>query len=170
MRVEPGPLLFLAAFGLAGCGHEWPSPALIAHPASALRRVPYPPPPARVELVPDEPEEGAVWVDGNWVWRGRRWVWRFGQWVEPVAGVRWAPNVTARNATAVLYYAEGEWLDERQRPPERLPRVLALGRALESTVVDEVDIRIDTGPNAQPRGARSSPTAPPSPSTPQGLP
>jgi hypothetical protein len=168
MRAEPWPFLVTACFLLGGCGQGLPSPGLIAHRQSALRVVPYPPPPARVELVPEQPQEGAVWVDGNWVWRGRRWVWRYGQWVEPLAGVRWAPNVTARNKAAVLYYAEGQWLTESQERPETLPRVLATGQAREATVVDEIDVRIDTGPNAQPRGARKSRPRPAPPSAPEG--
>ena len=55
-------------------------------PTSALARVPYPPPPARVESVPPRPSTKATWIDGEWTWRGKRWLWVRGRWVEPPKG------------------------------------------------------------------------------------
>lgn len=157
MFVVAWPLGLVAVFGLVSCGDTLPAPERIAHSTRDLRVVPHPPPPARVEVVPAQPAEGAVWVDGNWVWRGRRWVWRSGRWVEPLDGVFWAPNVTVRSGAAVLYYAEGEWLTASQERSSKRPRVLASAGAIESTAPDEGDGGVDavrpTAPPTSPTGA-----------------
>ncbi len=46
--------------------------------------VPYPPPAARVDVVPNPPYvmKHAVWIDGQWMWHGRRWIWEAGQWID----------------------------------------------------------------------------------------
>ena len=46
--------------------------------------VPYPPPAARVDVVPNSPivMKHAVWIDGQWMWHGRRWIWEAGQWID----------------------------------------------------------------------------------------
>ena len=46
--------------------------------------IPYPPPAARVDVVPRPPAsmKHAVWLDGQWMWHGRRWIWEGGQWID----------------------------------------------------------------------------------------
>src|SRR5690242_11596030 len=64
-----GTALAHGAFGAASalclsCGSAFPSPpAPVAAriPEGTAVEVPYPPPPARVEFIPDEPRRGAVW-------------------------------------------------------------------------------------------------------------
>lgn len=105
--------LALAAAALACSGNRAPSPSFVAQPSSALVEVPYPPPPARVEFVPDKPQDDAVWLDGEWVWQGRRYAWKPGRWVVPPAGASFAPWVTVRGKMGTLYLAEGTWRDAK---------------------------------------------------------
>lgn len=68
--------------------------------------VPFPPPPARAEVIGDPPAEGAAWVDGQWLWRGRRWVWSPGCWAVDLAPdlVYSPPYVVRRSDGALLWY------------------------------------------------------------------
>src|SRR5262249_15342814 len=106
------------------CGvSRLPTPAYSQQQTNAYTEVPYPPPPARVELVPERPEnEGAVWIDGEWTWEGKHWAWKRGRWVVPPPGATFSPWTTTRDATGVLYLAEGTWRDrdggEIAAPPE----------------------------------------------------
>ena len=76
----------------AACAASLPAPPLAAPPRSAFVDVPYPPPPAQVERVPNRPRSDAVWVDGSWEWSGRLWRWKDGGWFAPPApGVKYAP-------------------------------------------------------------------------------
>lgn len=86
-----------------------PAPTMAAHPTSALREVAYPPPPARVESIPERPNDEAVWIDGEWVWQGGRFSWRRGRWVVPPRGAAYAPWTHVRDARGTLYVAEGTW-------------------------------------------------------------
>ena len=62
----------------------------------AYAEVPYPPPAALVEVVPNAPgDDGAVWVDGHWLWRGRYYVWERGGWLLPPEGASLSVNVSA---------------------------------------------------------------------------
>lgn len=74
-----------------------------------LLEIPYPPPPARVEVVPETTVTGAVWVDGEWGWTGKRWSWSRGYWSVPPAGARFAPWLTIRGVDGRLYMAKGVW-------------------------------------------------------------
>lgn len=112
----------------AACAKSLPIPVLGTHPpdCAAFVSVPYPPPPARVEIIPDKPREGAVWVDGEWIWRGRRWDWEIGGWVMPPEGY-FAPWVLVRRDDGSLYHARSRWFDNEGNPLVRPPR-LELGR------------------------------------------
>ncbi len=74
-----------------------------------LLEIPYPPPPARVEVVPETTVTGAVWVDGEWGWTGKRWSWSRGYWSVPPAGAQFAPWLTIRGIDGRLYMAKGVW-------------------------------------------------------------
>jgi hypothetical protein len=91
------------------CGSKVATPAYTEHPTSALTPVPFPPPPARAEIVPQQPNDRAVWIDGEWVWQTRRWAWRKGRWIVPPAGARFAPWTTVRDEAGNLYVANGVW-------------------------------------------------------------
>jgi hypothetical protein len=108
-RYLSAALLALAL--LARCGRSLPQPRMGPHPVGATDyvEVPYPPPPARVEIVPPMPAPTAVWVDGEWAYRGKRWVWESGGWVQPPENGYFAPWFTKRLATGKLYFAPGRW-------------------------------------------------------------
>lgn len=102
----------IACFGLS-CGRSGlPAPRYARQPTSALVEVAYPPPPARVERVPEQPRPDAVWIDGEWTWQGRRWAWRPGRWVEPPRGAVFSPWTLVRDSSGTLYVAAGTWRAE----------------------------------------------------------
>ena len=115
-----GGVMVATVVGIA-CGSKAVSPAYTTQPSSALEMVPYPPPPARAEVVPTQPQDDAVWIDGEWVWQTRRWAWRKGRWVVPPAGARFAPWTAVRDGAGNLYVATGVWRsangDEVTEPP-----------------------------------------------------
>lgn len=99
---------------LAACGlSRLPDPAWTRQPTEALVEVPYPAAAPRVEFVPPQPADGAVWIDGEWTWRGRRWGWKRGRWVLAPQGARFSPPTTVRDAHGTLFAAEGMWRDAR---------------------------------------------------------
>jgi hypothetical protein len=113
----------LAAVSLS-CGSTLPAPKTTSHHGDAYEVVPYPPPSALVEIVPDSPNARAVWVDGYWVWHGRYYVWERGGWVEPPTGARLALWDAHYLETGVLLYAPTIWRDAQGRtlePPVLLP-------------------------------------------------
>lgn len=71
--------------------------------------VPYPPPAARVEVIPDPKSPTLVWVDGQWVWKSRRWVWQAGQWEEPLENGFYAPPSTVMLSDGSVAYFPGVW-------------------------------------------------------------
>ena len=115
MRHARGSLGLLAlASALAGhaCSAEIPVPFTGSHTRNEEPIViPYPPPPARVEVVPARPKDipSAVWIDGEWQWKARRWVWAPGQWQAPVAGGYYAPPTTVRFEDGTLEFYAGTW-------------------------------------------------------------
>ena len=71
-------------FVAVGCGGQLPAPETTEHPLSAFADVPYPPPAALAETVPERPErDGVVWIDGEWRPHGDSYVWRRGGWFVP---------------------------------------------------------------------------------------
>lgn len=103
-----GGIAFATAVAFA-CGKSVPSPKYTSHPTSALIQVPYPPPPARAEAVPDVDTDNAVWIDGEWVWQTRRYAWRAGRWVIPPSGAKFAPWTSVRDKSGTLFFANGVW-------------------------------------------------------------
>ncbi|HEX4337543.1 MAG TPA: YXWGXW repeat-containing protein [Polyangiaceae bacterium] len=136
-----------------GCGgssvpeptHPDPKPLKTGEAAE----VPFPPPPARVEFIPDKPRAGAVWVDGEWSWTGRRWAWTYGKWVLPPADATFAPWKTVRSNDGTLLFVAGIWHDEKGAEiPD--PEPLAVGRAREENVVLPPGQTEKTAPNQVP--------------------
>jgi hypothetical protein len=107
-----GSVAVAAATTMLACGiKRIPTPSYVGQPQQALVQVPYPPPPARVEYVPDQPDDDAVWIDGEWVWQGRRYAWKPGRWVKPPPNASFAPWTAVRDTMGSLYVAEGSWRD-----------------------------------------------------------
>jgi hypothetical protein len=121
--------LLIAAVMAAACGSRIPVPPTGPHPANTTNyiEVPYPPPPARVEVLPPMPlEPGAVWVDGEWAWQGKRWTWLPGGWVVPPRGAYFAPWLVYRLDNGRLLFAPGTW---HAANGERLPNPVVLDAA-----------------------------------------
>jgi hypothetical protein len=63
-------------------------------------------------VLPAQPYEDSVWVDGYWSWNGSRFVWVPGAWSEPRPGYYYAPANTVRRRNGELLYYEGHWHPE----------------------------------------------------------
>lgn len=92
----------LFAVAALGCGPMLPTVPEASHAGDVPVRVPYPPPPARVDIVPPPPSEDALWADGTWVWSGRDYSWQAGGW-QPPGTVR-APMAVVRRASGELAF------------------------------------------------------------------
>lgn len=80
----------------------------MAAPLSVFVEVPYPPPAAFAEQIPNKPAPNAVWIDGNWVWLGRQYAWQRGGWVVPPPAASFAPwNVRIESSGRLLFAPSG---------------------------------------------------------------
>jgi hypothetical protein len=147
---------------LFACGGGLPAPAYIQQRSGALAPVPYPPPPARAEFVPDQPANRAVWIDGEWVWRRRRWAWQQGRWVVPPNGARFSPWTMVRSDDGVIYYALGAWRDAKDNDVAE-PQALATATSSAGEVVNPEGERETTGQTIRP-GFRDNPPSVSAPS------
>jgi hypothetical protein len=136
----------LATAAAIACGAaDVPRPPYARHPTSALVEVPYPPPPARVEVVPKKPKDGAVWIDGEWNWETRRWAWRRGRWVMVPPGARFAPWTAVRDRFGTLYFAAGTWRGGSGAVLSEPPS-LATGSPMPAAIVSPEGEEVPTGP------------------------
>ncbi|MFO0552632.1 MAG: hypothetical protein U0271_29850 [Polyangiaceae bacterium] len=107
------PVLALALAWVA-CTPALPEPAIAAQPDDAQPlEVPEPPPPARIEIVPDPPAalRSPVWVDGQWKYEGGGWLWHPGGWESGVPARRYARPRIERRPDGQLVWYEGKFLD-----------------------------------------------------------
>ncbi|HEX2674046.1 MAG TPA: hypothetical protein VHM25_24390 [Polyangiaceae bacterium] len=114
-------LALCATLFVAGCSGSLPTPPRGEHPLSAFVEVPYPPPAALAETVPEKPRGDAVWVDGEWNFHGEGYVWRRGGWVATPQGSHFAPWQAWYRSDGRLMMARGSWYDDKQqrlRPPK----------------------------------------------------
>jgi hypothetical protein len=131
----------LCASLLSACSGYLKAPPAAQHPASAFEEVPYPPPAALSETVPEKPETDVVWLDGEWQFRGSSYVWRRGGWVVAPQAGRFAPWELRYTSDGRLLMANGSWYDEQQRvvptvepmrpaatPPNEVTRETQVGR------------------------------------------
>jgi hypothetical protein len=113
MKIPALLVLSTAAVALFGCAAASvvPVPKTGPHIGEEPALVPYPAPPARVEVVGKAPStmKDAVWIDGEWLWKGRRWIWQGGHWDLPLPGGYYAPPVTVRLGDGALAHYEGGW-------------------------------------------------------------
>jgi hypothetical protein len=104
---------------LVACSSSLPAPPRAQHPLAAYAEVPYPPPAALAETVPERPDRGdVVWIDGEWRYYGRSFVWRRGGWVVAPQASRFAPWRSWYRRDGRLMLAPGTWYNgrgERQR-------------------------------------------------------
>lgn len=138
---------------MMSCGKGLPRPPYAPQPTTALVEVPFPPPPARVEAVPLQPDRAAVWIDGEWRWRGRKWGWRTGRWVIPPPGVAYSPWTSVRDAEGTLYQAVGVWRDAHGEVVAE-PKPIGLGSAATpdggGPAEEETSRHVDAGGAAAP--------------------
>jgi hypothetical protein len=102
---------------LLSCAYRPPKPPTGGRvPVDEMIEVPYPPPPARVEIIPSQKDRREVWIDGQWDWTGNEWRWDDGSWVIPPSGAHFTPWITERQEDGRLLFARAAWRDERGRP------------------------------------------------------
>jgi hypothetical protein len=150
---------------MLACAPSLPHPAYVPQPTGALVEVDQPPPPARVEIVPQRPAPSAVWVDGEWIWRRGRWAWLTGRWVLAPAGTTFSAWVFVRGTDGKLWYAPGAWRDASGAAIDP-PRALSLASVEAGAVVDADGTTETTGPILHDRphaegAAHPEPTQPP---------
>lgn len=113
-----GWLLAACAWGGSGCGS---STAIVPEtPVGTARtsqgaRVPYPPPPAKVEVVPLRRRDECLWRDGFWMFKGAGWRWTPGAWVIPPLDCTYTRSETRwvkEGGNAKLFYFPPEWQPE----------------------------------------------------------
>ena len=109
-----GVLLALAL--LPACAASLARPASGKVPNDEMIEVPYPPPPARVETIPEKKRVGQVWLDGQWEWDGKAWKWRDGAWTTPPPDANFTPCSTRRRGDGQLLFTRAEWRDKQGRP------------------------------------------------------
>lgn len=107
----------------SACSGSLPAPLPARQPRSDYRPIPYPPPAAFSEVVPPQPRDGALWIDGHWAWRGRKFVWRRGGWVIAPEGARFAHWRVRYSQDGTLQFAEDAWYDSKLQPIPR-PKIL----------------------------------------------
>jgi hypothetical protein len=148
MGTMPARHFASALFALAlGCSASLPAPPETPQPEAAFQEVPFPPPPARPEQVPEQPEAGTVWIDGEWTFTGRYWAWTYGRWVRsPAPDAGFAPSSCRFAPDGKLFCARGTWYREGGAALEHPPE-LARAEANEGDVLDEEGHRIDVAPN-----------------------
>jgi hypothetical protein len=92
------------------CHSSLPGPIPVAQPNAAFGEVPFPPPPAKTEYVPQRPPApDARWVDGQWRWGSSRWEWEHGGWYAVPLGVGFARWQTRRERGGRLLFAPATW-------------------------------------------------------------
>jgi hypothetical protein len=126
----------LALALLSACSSGLPRPPTGRIPADALVEVPYPPPPAHVEVIPPQKNPRDVWIDGQWDWDGKAWKWTDGAWQAPPANAYFTAWTTVRRGDGQLFFARAAWRGKDGRAldldgPNACP-VLPAGRAAAS--------------------------------------
>ncbi|MGH7281474.1 MAG: YXWGXW repeat-containing protein [Polyangiaceae bacterium] len=127
-----------------GCSSGLPRPPYSPQKTTDLQEVAFPPPPARVEFVPDQPNSDSVWIDGEWEWTGRVWTWKRGRWVEPIPSATFSPWATVRGSDGMLYLAGGTWRDVKGNPIDP-PKAISYGKPTAGSLVDSEGVSEHTG-------------------------
>lgn len=105
-----GPLALYALGSIACRGAKIPGPETGDHsgPNEGMC-VPYPPPAAKVEELPPQPNGDSVWVDGEWEWQTRRYTWKPGGWIVPPPRSFYARSKLERMPNGALAFFPGHW-------------------------------------------------------------
>jgi hypothetical protein len=126
------------------CGGPLPHPPFAPQLTDALVIVASPPPPGRVERVPDRPSGADAWVEGEWIQHAGRWSWLLGRWVKTPNGARYSPWVVVRAADGTTYYAPSAWKNA-QGLPLADPPALSFAAVTDQAVYDPQGEIDDTG-------------------------
>jgi hypothetical protein len=137
--------LAVVVLSLAACTESVAHPPYAPQPTNALVEVDLPPPPGRVESIPERPSKrDVVWVDGEWTWHRARWAWKPGRWVATPAGGKFMPWVFVRGPDGRLWYAPGAWRDAKGAAVD--PPALAVAQVDAVEVVNASGDTETTGP------------------------
>lgn len=91
-----------------------------------------------VEIVPPQPQKGAVWIDGTWELSQQRFRWRPGAWVIPPPDAKYARWVLIRrDGDGQLFFAPSYWRSSAGKVPDPTPLVRAKTRTGEVTPDDD---------------------------------
>lgn len=129
------------------CGASVPLVPSGPHPPNVVdeQRVGFPPPPARVEVLPLQRRDECAWRDGHWEWDGQGWRWSPGAWVVPPPGCYYAPpesHWVRMGGSAQLFYRAPRWYPD--------PETNTLGRCEEpracTSLLPENEQIVDVGP------------------------
>ena len=99
----------VVAAGAVACAERVRVPEVASHNGDTPVLVPYPPPAARAEVIPQAPSEEALWVDGYWMWKGTTYSWYAGRWVKPGPGMGYAPAEVVRLRDGNLMFYAPKW-------------------------------------------------------------
>jgi hypothetical protein len=129
----------MVALLLGACSSSLPEPPLIAQPSSEFAEVPYPPPPALAEAVPERPKNcDCVWIEGSWKFRTKSYAWQRGGWFIRPPNALYARPKTQFAPDGRIMYAAGRWYDARGAGLEHVrPVVPALRPKNEYTSEEE---------------------------------
>jgi hypothetical protein len=119
--------LLAVAMLVPACGRRpLPHPRIGSRPPAAGEavEVPYPPPVARVEIVPAAPPQKAVWIDGSWTFRAGGWRWDPGGWVIPPAEAYFVPWTVERGRDGRLFFFPSAWYDAHRGGAVAPPPIL----------------------------------------------
>jgi len=111
---------FVLGLQFAACsGSRVPTPEYREHPRAAQEAVcvPYPPPPAKPEVLGEPPGERFVWVDGDWMWKSLgpptsttgKWTWQPGAWVQAPYGATYSRSTLVRLPGGALAWYPPHW-------------------------------------------------------------
>ena len=105
-----GLVMVCGGLWVAGCNKSaLPLPRMGPNEGATPVVVPYPPPPARAEIIPARPGDLVVWIDGSWVWDRRRWVWQRGRWEAPPTGAHYALSKIEQMPNGTLRWFPAGW-------------------------------------------------------------
>ena len=105
-------LITALVLATSGCGSSLPGPPTGKHPglAAVVQSVDYPPPPAVIEVVPEQPgDDACVWLDGHWDWIAGRWEWQRGGWGKPPEACYYRPPSMSWPLAGSLQFLRAYW-------------------------------------------------------------
>lgn len=89
-------------------GYQWTSGYWSVESDDQVQYLPEPPPSQERGPSTAAPNEGAVWVSGNWVWQDNRYAWRPGYWAQGQDNWIWIPDRYVWTPSGYIY-ANGYW-------------------------------------------------------------